>query len=114
LKGKIVITNKRLLFEPTYIEQTFINAHVHDYMYWQMKVHPTIEGKNKRRITFDYFYILKNKWVPLGLGIPASQDPQDVLDLLLKLTSEKAETKEQKAGEGKKKVSVANKKGRKI
>jgi len=32
------------------------------------------------------------------------------LDLLLKLTSEKAETKEQKAGEGKKKVSVANKK----
>ncbi len=92
-KGYITITNKRILFQPTLAEEMIIRAPVHDYMLWQVKVHPSLEGKNKRRISFDYYYLLKNKTKTLHLGVPAQQDPQEILDLLLKLTSETKDKK---------------------
>lgn len=90
-KGTVTITNKRVLFRATLAEELLTRAPVHDYMLWQMKIHPTIEGKNKRKIGFDYHYILENKTKTAYLGVLAPQDPQEILDLLLKLTNETEE-----------------------
>ncbi|NCO84659.1 MAG: hypothetical protein COW47_00560 [Candidatus Huberarchaeum crystalense] len=87
-KGIVTITNKRILFRASLSEEVLARAPLHDYMLWHMKVHPTIEGKNKRRVAFDYNYILENKTKTVYLGVNKPQDSQEILDLLLKLTAE--------------------------